>query len=53
MANSPDISAGTTAISPFREKAGNKRIHEITSYKQRIARKCEKMRCGVLVKVKK
>jgi hypothetical protein len=37
MADSPHIiNAGTTAISPFRERAGNKRIHAITSYKQKI-----------------
>jgi hypothetical protein len=37
MANSLHIiSAGTTAIGPFRERAVNKRIHAITSYKQKI-----------------
>jgi hypothetical protein len=30
------ISAGTTSINPIRDTAGNKRIHAITSYKQKI-----------------
>jgi len=30
------ISTGTTAVSPFRERSGNKRIHAITSYKQKM-----------------